>query len=69
MYNYKRLKQIRLKNKLTIYDMSKKLKITPAYYSLIENHKRTLYYDLALKIADIFNMKPDEIFYTNKKSN
>ena len=24
--------------------------------------KRNLYYDLAIKIADIFNLKPDDIF-------
>lgn len=62
MYTTDVLKKTRIINELTIYDMAKKLNITPAYYSLIENKKRNLYYDLSIKIADIFNMKPDQIF-------
>ena len=64
MYNMDKLKQIRKQNKYTIYDMAKKLKITPSFYSQIENKKRRLFYDTAIKISSIFNMKPDEIFYT-----
>lgn len=62
MYQTEKLKKIRIENNLSIYDMAKNLNITPAYYSLIENKKRTLFYDLAIKIASIFNMKPDDIF-------
>ena len=58
------LKKIRKENKYTIYDMAKILKITPSFYSQIENKKRRLFYDTAVKISAIFNMKPDEIFYT-----
>ncbi len=65
MYNMDKLKQIRKENKYTIYDMAKILKITPSFYSQIENKKRRLFYDTAVKISAIFNMKPDEIFYTN----
>ena len=64
MYNMDKLKQIRKENKYTIYDMAKILKITPSFYSQIENKKRRLFYDTAVKISAIFNMKPDEIFYT-----
>ena len=64
MYNMEKLKEIRKKNKYTIYDMAKKLSITASFYSQIENKKKRLFYDMAVKIADIFNMKPDEIFYT-----
>lgn len=59
-----KLKKIRKENKYTIYDMAKKLNITPSFYSQIENKKRRLFYDTALKISAIFNMKPDELFYT-----
>ena len=59
-----KLKLIRKENKYTIYDMAKILKITPSFYSQIENKKRRLFYDTAVKISAIFNMKPDEIFYT-----
>ena len=64
MYNMDKLKKIRKENKYTIYDMAKILKITPSFYSQIENKKRRLFYDTAVKISAIFNMKPDEIFYT-----
>ena len=64
MYNMDKLKQIRKEKKYTIYDMAKLLNITPSFYSQIENKKRRLFYDTALKISAIFNMKPDEIFYT-----
>lgn len=37
--------------------------ISKSYYSQIENGKRRLYYDLAVKIAAVFHMKPDELFY------
>ncbi len=61
---YIKLKEKRKEYNLTIYDMSKLLNITPAYYYLIETGKRKLYYDMSIKIASIFNMKPDNIFYT-----
>lgn len=64
MYNMEKLKEIRKKHNYTIYDMAKMLDITPSFYSQIENKKRRLFYDTAIKIAQIFNMKPDEIFYT-----
>ena len=64
MYNMEKLKKIRKEKQYSIYDMAKKLNITPSFYSQIENKKRRLFYDMALKIAAIFNMKPDDIFYT-----
>lgn len=60
-----KLKKLRKEHKYTIYDMAKILEITPSFYSQIENKKRRLFYDTAVKIATIFNMKPDELFYTN----
>jgi len=62
MYDMSNLKRIRKENGYTIYDMAKKLDITPSYYSQLENKKRRLFYDMAYKIASIFNMKPDSIF-------
>jgi transcriptional regulator with XRE-family HTH domain len=61
---YKKLYKIRKENKLSIYDMSEKTKINPVHYYLIEQGKRILYYDAAIKISAVFNMKPDDIFYT-----
>ena len=65
MYNMDKLKKIRKENKYTIYDMARILKITPSFYSQIENKKKRLFYDMAIKISAIFNMKPDQLFYTS----
>lgn len=62
MYEMNTLKRIRKEKGYTIYDMAQKLNITPSYYSQLENKKRRLFYDMAYKIAGIFNMKPDSIF-------
>lgn len=64
MYNTNKLKELRKEYKYNIYDMAKKLNITPSFYSQIENKKKRLFYDMAIKISAIFNMKPDDIFYT-----
>ncbi len=57
------LRNLRIKNELTIASLAKKLEISKFYYWQIENGNRRIYYDLALKIAGIFNKKPDDIFY------
>ena len=65
------LKKIRLKNKMTHRQMGELLNISKTYYWQIENSKRNLSYDLAFRIAKIFKMKPDDIFYNEfaKKKN
>ncbi|MBE6144794.1 MAG: helix-turn-helix transcriptional regulator [Firmicutes bacterium] len=45
--------------------MAEKLNITISFYSQLESKKKRLYYDTAIKIADIFNMRPDQLFYVN----
>lgn len=67
MYNMEKLKKMRKQSGLTIYNMADKLGITASFYSQIENKKRRLFYDMAIKIADIFEVTPDEIFYNSKK--
>ena len=62
MYNTDTLKRLRKENNFTIYEMASKLGISSSYYSQIENKKRRLYYDFAIKIAAIFNKKTDDIF-------
>ena len=56
MYDMEKLKEIRKKHNYTVYDMAKMLSITPSFYSQIENKKRRLFSDTAIKIAQIFNM-------------
>ncbi len=63
MYDVSKLKFLREKNNYTVKDMADMLNISPAHYCLIENKKRNLYYDMAIKISNIFNLKPDDIFY------
>ena len=63
----KNLKEIRINNNLTVVEISKLIGISPTYYWQIENKKRRLYYELAVKIARVFNKKPDEIFYEDLK--
>lgn len=62
MYSIIKLKKLRLENKWSIKDISEKLNISAAYYCLIENKKRNLSYEMAIKIAQLFNLKPDELF-------
>ncbi len=61
---YKILKRCRTDHKYTCKEMAKMLKISPSYYSQIENGKRKLDYKMAVKIASIFELYPDDIFYT-----
>ena len=63
MYDVVKLKVLREKNNYTVKDMADMLNISPAHYCLIENKKRNLFYDMAIKISNIFNLKPDDIFY------
>ena len=59
----KKLKKIREKYGYSYSAFAKKLKISKTYYWQIENNKRNLSYSMALRIAKIFNLKPDDLFY------
>jgi len=59
----KKLKELRLKNKLSVVQMASIVGISSTYYWQIENKDRRLYYELAVKIAKVFKLKPDDIFY------
>lgn len=43
--------------------MAELLGISKTYYWQIENKKRRLSYDMAIKIARLFEQRPDTIFY------
>lgn len=58
-----KLKTIRIERNYSCQTMARLLKISKTYYWQIENGKRKLTYDLALKIAKIFLVTPDSIFY------
>lgn len=57
------LREIRINNEISCQSMANSLDISKAFYWQIENGKRKLSYELAKKIAKIFNLKPDDIFY------
>ena len=63
MYDMEKLKKLRAQKNYSIKEMADRLKISTAYYCLIENKKRNLYYDMAVRIAEIFGLKPDDLFY------
>ncbi len=67
----KKLKEVREKSGLSGTDVAELVGITKGYYSLLENGKRGLSYPMAVKIAAVFNCKPDDIFlkheFTNEK--
>lgn len=62
-----KLKQVRQKKGYTTKEMSEMLGISKAFYCQLENGKRTLSYKMALKIAMIFKVKPDTLFYEDFK--
>ncbi len=62
-----KLRIIRITNRMSCQKMADKLNISKVYYWQLENKKRRLNYIMAIKIADIFGMKPDELFYEDTK--
>jgi len=62
-----KLEEFRKKNHYSCQDMADKLNISKSFYWQIEKNKRRLSYALAYKIAQIFNVKPDVIFYEDYK--
>lgn len=63
----KKLKKYRKESKYSCQDMANILGISKVFYWQIENSKRRLLYDQAIKIANVFNTKPDELFYDDIK--
>lgn len=57
-----KLKKIRTNADLTYQQVADEVGISKEYYWMIENGKRRLTYELAVKIAKVFNSSPDYIF-------
>jgi putative transcriptional regulator len=66
---YSKLRKIRNNNQYTVQQMADMLGISKSFYSQLETRNRRLLYDMAVKIATIFNMRPDEIFYDDHINN
>jgi putative transcriptional regulator len=61
-----KLKVIRNEKGLTCKQVADLVGISKEYYWMIENGKRRLTYDLAVKIAKVFDTSPDDIFLDSK---
>lgn len=57
-----KLKKMRESSKLTYQQVADHVGISKEYYWMIENGKRRLTYELAVKIAKVFKSSPDYIF-------
>lgn len=62
-----KLKEYRLKNKFTNQFMADILGISKPYYWQLEHDQKRLSYDMAIKIANVFKLKPDDLFYEEVK--
>ncbi len=62
------LKERRMASGYSCRQMAMKLNISKTFYWQIENDKRRMSYDMAVKIADVFKLKPDDLFYEQFKS-
>lgn len=58
-----KLQIIRNEKNITYKSMAEMLGVSKTFYWQIENGKRRLTYELAKRIANVLNMKPDDIFY------
>lgn len=67
MKKNKKLEQLRLENGYTYQQMADFIGVCKSYYWQLEHQNRRLYYDIAKKIAAIFKLKPDDIFYDESK--
>ncbi|MBE6149858.1 MAG: helix-turn-helix transcriptional regulator [Firmicutes bacterium] len=61
-FKLKTLIKLRKDNNLSLQNMADLLKISKTFYWQIENGKRNLNYEMAIRIALIFNETPDSIF-------
>jgi len=57
-----RLKHIREEHTKTLQEVAEEVGSTKPYYWQIEKGEKVLSYELAVKIASVFEMKPDDIF-------
>lgn len=60
---YSKLKRLRYTNKMTAREVAEKVGISKPFYCQLENCKRRLSYETALRIANVFGVKPDYLFY------
>lgn len=62
-----KLSELRKENNFSYQCMADQLSISKTFYWQIEHEQRRLSYDMAYKIAEIFGLKPDDLFYEEYK--
>ena len=58
-----KFRYLRKERGLNLEDIARELKVSKAYISMIETGKRSLDYEMAIQMARIFDIRPDEIFF------
>jgi len=66
---YGKLKELRVNKKMSTRDVAERVGISKAFYCQLENCKRRLSYETAIKIALVFDVKPDFLFYDDTVNN
>ena len=59
----KKLREERKKKGWLIKDVAKIVGVSNSMYGYIESGDKRLSYDMAVKLADLFECTPDELFY------
>lgn len=62
------LRELRKKHGFTQEDMAKKLNVSPQLFSFIERGEVRLTYNMAVNIANLFSVTPDQIFLSDISS-
>ncbi len=62
-----KLRKIRKEKGLTTTDVANILNISQSMYSYIEIGYERLSYEIAIKLSELFNTTPDELFYDDFK--
>lgn len=62
-----KLKQLRMEHGYTFKKMAELIGISKPFYWQIENDQRRMTYELSVRIANVFGLKPDDLFYDEMK--
>ena len=66
-FRYSTLTKLRKQNHLSMADIANQLDISTAYYCQLETKKKRLSYEMAIRIANVFHLTPDDIFFDDEK--
>ncbi|MFJ5766763.1 helix-turn-helix transcriptional regulator [Lysinibacillus sp. NPDC093210] len=67
--NLNKLKVLRERKRISYQSMANMLDVSFQYYWMIENGKRGLSYEMAVKIAKVLDTTPDYIFLDSNLTN